>query len=285
MGGSHPASVYLTKLIEPEEWRVRYQDYLGTRSHERDNNPLSYTSDISTVIRSQKNATFWAASARPETTISDFAIATTHGTVLVAERQSSWSFDRIQAFECEDLQASSEVLAVDWLDTNVLLNGCRDGTVRLWDARTHGTSGTSWRVKHPSCINHVRKVDRNRIVVAGLERQMAAYDLRYIRPKTDLTKGVTRAHVEFPGYANKEMNGVAVGFDVCGNLIAAGRDEGRVQVFDAGSGREIKVGIGGNMGKNWGRPARCVRFVEMEERRDGRRLFVAGGRGIEQWAW
>lgn len=286
MGGSHPACVHLTKLIEPQEWRARCQARMRTRSPERDNDPLSYTSDVSTVIRSQMNATFWAASARPDATISDFAIATTHGTVIVAESQSSWSFDRIQTFKCESIEASSEVLAVDWLDSNVLLNGCRDGTVRLWDVRTDDASGTSWRIKHPSCVNHVRKVDRNRIVVAGLERQMAVYDLRYIRVKDDTTAaGTTRPFVEFPGYRNKEMNGVAVGFDVCGNLAAVGTDEGGVQVFDVGSGREMMVGMGGDMGRALGGPARCLRFVEMEGARDGKRLFVAGGRGIEQWAW
>lgn len=286
MGGSRPACVHLTKLIEPEDWRVRHQSFMRTRSHERDNDPLSYTSDVSTVIRSSMNATFWASSSRPDATISDFAIATTHGTVIVAEAQSSWSFDRIQTFLKHDgLDASPEVLAVDWLDTNILLNGCRDGTVRLWDARTCGTGGTSWRVKHRSCVNHVRRLDANRIVVAGLERQMAAYDLRCIRPEGDLTRGVTRPYVAFPGYRNKELNGIAVGFDVCGNLVAAGTDEGGVQVFDGASGRELRVGMGGDVGKKLGGPARCLRFVEMEEKREGRRLFIAGGRGIEQWAW
>lgn len=278
MGGSRPACVHLTKLVEPEEW-------MRTQSHEQDNDPPSYTSDVSTVIRSQMNATFWASSSRPDPTISDFAIATTYGTVIVAESQSSWSFDRIQTFKYEDFDASSEVLAVDWLDTNILLNGCRDGTVRLWDSRTHGASGTSWRVKHQSCINHVRRMDANRIVVAGLERRMAVYDLRYIRPKDDLTDGVTRPYVEFPGYRNKELNGIAVGFDVCGNLVAAGADEGGVQVFDGASGREVMVGMGGDLGKQLGGPARCLRFVETEEGREGRKMFVAGVRGVGEWAW
>lgn len=285
MGGSQPACVHLTKLIQPEQWRARYQGYTRTRSHERHNDPLSYTSDVSTTIRPQTNTTFWASSSRPDPTISDFAIATTCGTVIVAESQSSWTFDRIQTFKYEDPDASPEVLAVDWLDTNVLLNGCRDGTVRLWDARTCGASGTSWRVKHQSCINHVRRLDANRIVAAGLERQMAAYDLRYIRPKSDLANGVTRPYVEFPGYSNKELNGIGVGFDVCGNLVAAGTDEGGVQIFDGASGREVTVGMGGDMGKDLGGPASCLRFVDTEQRRDGRRLFVEGARGIEQWTW
>lgn len=284
MGGSQPACVHLTKITKPEEWRTRHESYMGTQSHERDHAPLSYTSDVSTVMRAPRNTTFWASSSRPDPAISEFALATTRGTIIVAESQSSWSFDRIQTFN-NDIDASSEVLAVDWLDTNILLNGCRDGTVRLWDARTRGVSGTSWRVRHPSCVNHVRKVDANRIVVAGLERQMAAYDLRWIRPRDDLANGVTRPQVAFPGYGNEELHGAAVGFDVCGNLVAAGTDEGGVQIFDAASGREVTVGMGGGAGKGFEGPAKCLRFVDMEEKRNGRGLFVAGVRGIEQWAW
>ena len=162
--------------------------------------------------------------------------------------------------------------------------------MRLWDARVCGAGvGTSWRVRHPSCVNHVRKLDANRIVVAGLQRRMAVYDLRFIRTKDDdVSRGgvVTRPYVEFPAYRNEELNGVAVGFDVCGDLVAAGTDdEGGVQIFDGASGREVMVGVGGEMGKEMGGPARCVRFVEGEEGREGRKLFVAGARGIEQWAW
>lgn len=287
MGGSAPACVLLTKLIEPEEWRARYQDYMEDRSHERDNDRLWYTTDISTIIRNQSFGTIWASSPRPDPTTSTFAIATSYGAATVAESQSSWSFDRVQTFKSEALDASSEVLALDWLDTNILLNGCRDGTVRLWDTRTSGASGTSWRVRHQSCINHVRKLDANRIVVAGLERQLATYDLRYIRAKHDgLTNGgTTRPYVEFPGYQNRELNGVAVGFDVCGDLVAAGTDEGGVQLFDGASGREVPVGVKEAKGENWGGPAKYLQFVEMEEEKDGRGLLVADERGIEQWTW
>lgn len=269
MGGSQPACVHLTKLIEPDEWSA-HPPILGE---------LSYTSDVSTLIR-ESNATFWASSPRPDTTVSVFAVATSNGTGLVEEQQSNWSSNRIQTFKTGDLDASSEVLAVDWLDRNVLLNGCRDGTVRLWDVRTRDVSGISWRVRHPSCINHVRKLDANRIVVAGLEGRMAVYDLRYTRAEDQ--GGVTRPCVQFPGYRNRELNGVAVGFDVCGYLIAAGTDEGRLHIFDGATGREV---MGGKRGNMLGGSARCVRFVEMEEERDGRRLFVADAEGIRQLAW
>ena len=204
MGGRQAACIHLTKLIEPEEWNAHSQNPTTNRSPGHSHDPPSYTSDVSTLIRSHMTTTFWSSSARPDTPTSDFAIATTHGTVIVAESQSSWSSNRLQAFKSEDSneRRSSEVLAVDWLDRNILLNGCRDGTVRLWDVRTDGgASGTSWRVRHPACINHIRKMgDVSRIVVAGLEGRMAGYDLRYTRPP-NAAEGVTTPLVEFPGYS------------------------------------------------------------------------------------
>lgn len=309
MGGSQPACVHLTKIVEPEVWRARYQDHTETQSHERDNDPLSYTGDISTVIRGPLHGTFWASSPRPDSTASDFAIATTYGSTLVVGSESSWSVHRTQSFERKrvffdnDTAAtrSSEVLAVDWLDANVLLNGCRDGAVRLWDTRFRSAAGTSRRLTHPSCINHVRRLGGgggggNRIVVAGMEGWMAVYDLRYIAPAAAVKGGfgvvtATRPYVEFPAYRNRELNGVAVGFDVWGDLVAAGTDAGGWwQVLDGASGREVQVGgdrDGGNEkgGEGLGGPARCLQFVEMEEGRGGTGLFVAGGRGIERWAW
>lgn len=127
---------------------------------------------------------------------------------------------------------------------------------------------------------------------------MAVYDLRYVGRAEEVKAGfgvvaATRPYVEFPAYSNAELNGVAVGFDVWGDLVAAGTDERGGsrgwQVFDGASGREVEVGggRGNDKGKEGGLggPARCLQFVEMEEGREGRGLFVAGGRGVERWAW
>ena len=303
MGGSQLAYVQLTKIVDPDEWRARCRDYLeAPPSHERENDRLSYTDDVSSIIRGPVHCTFWASSPRPDLTAFDFAVATNLGTAMVSGcHRSSWSFNPFQLFGSERFHAGGGggVLAVDWLDRNVTLNGCRDGIVRLWDTRARGVEATSARVRHGSCVNHVRRLDEggNRVVVAGLERRMAVYDLRFLGAKegdfscsfsssssSSSKRVTTRPYVEFPGYGNKEMNGVAVGFDVCGDLIAAGTDEKGLQVFDGTSGREVVVG-GGGMRKKLGGPARCLQFVEMEEAREGRKLFVADGTGIQQWAW
>lgn len=285
MGGRHPACVHLTRLTEPEERSAPSR----REANPRNGSPVNFTSDVSVIIRSQRPATFWASSARPDPTTSDFATATTSGTFMVQEAQASWSVGRTQAFDSDAAASStsSEVLAVDWLDRNTLLNGCRDGSVRLWDARAVGKGATSWRVRHPSCINHVRAVDVYHIVVAGIENRLCSYDLRFIRPEDGVSgRGVTRPFVSFPTYRNRDLNGIAVGFDVCGDLVAAGTDDQRVQVFDLGSGKELQVGMGGELGRrDLGGPVRCLRFVEGEGKPEGMKLFVATWRGIEEWAW
>ncbi len=115
---------------------------------------------------------------------------------------------------------------------------------------------------------------------------MAVYDLRYSRAgKDSCGEGATRPWVEFPGYGNREMNGVAVGFDVLGNLVATGIDDGGWRVFDGESGREVRVGGGGDGKGGLRGPARCLRFVDGEGDREGRRLFVGDVGGIEEWGW
>lgn len=63
-------------------------------------------------------------------------------------------------------------MAVDWLSPNVMMNGGKDGGLRLWDIRG-GREGRERRIQHPSQINHARKIDENIIVVAGLESQVS----------------------------------------------------------------------------------------------------------------
>lgn len=285
MGSGHYPCAHLVGLVEPEDFRAEDEPYVS-ESVGRGHALLPYAHRGSTFFQLRLRSTFWGSSSRPDPTVSDFAIATSHGTDLIAESQSRWSFGRTQTFRTQDFRARAEVLSVDWLDRNTILNGCRDGTVTLWDARTHGSDGTSSPVKHPSCINHVRKLDANRMVVAGLERQMATYDLRYLRPTDDPTNDFTRPYVEFPGYGNNELNGAAVGFDVRENLVAAGTDGRGVQLFDGPSGREVMMGgMGGDMGRKFEGPARCLQFSEMEHKGNGLKLFVGGVKGVEQWTW
>lgn len=112
---------------------------------------------------------FYGSTANPYSRATSFAMATSHGAVLLNESQGQW----IRIFGESQLDARI-VIAVDWLSPDVMMKGCIDGGVRLWDLRSGG-HGREPRFQHPSQINHVRRIDENTIVVAGLENQVRSF--------------------------------------------------------------------------------------------------------------
>jgi len=295
IGGTKPACVHLTTLASPET----IGDYMRIQS-ESGSSPVTeatatqptfnYVSDISTLLRSSiQGTTFWSSSARSLISRSDFALGTSSGTILVASTESSWTFERTITFHQEHTSGNvpnAEVLAVDWLSHHTILNGCRDGHIRLWDIRSRAPESTSCPLKHPSSIAHARTVNENKIVVTGIENQLCTYDLRFLTLTYARSGASTRPYLSFPTYRNRDLNGLAVGFDVRRDLIAAGTDEGRVQVFDGCTGQELQMGTGVGLGeRKLGGSARCLRLVGDEDGEGEVRLFVAAGESVEEWAW
>ena len=123
---------------------------------------------------SRKPTIYWASAANPCPDLCKFAIATAGGGILLRESQGRWTL------ECP--QDQGDAVAVDWLSPTVVLTGCRLGEVRLWDTRSRAAS-IEPRIQHPIAINHVRSIDANVIVVAGLQNEVIsspsspAYDL------------------------------------------------------------------------------------------------------------
>ena len=225
------------------------------------------THDGSIQLRTRRLTHFWASSACPHPTRSDFALATNGGTILVVENQTGWGFGRHQLFENANNSEidHTDVLAVDWQSINVVLSGCRDKTVRLWDVRVGEPHGTSLRLRHPSTINHVRRINDNSIIVAGMERQLCTYDLRFL-PNSATSPGAdrTRPFTTFPEYGTYENQMFSVGFDVSNDVVAAGIAEGSeyygVQLFDAKSGRQMSKSVRNDY--PGGVPPRCVKLVD-----------------------
>lgn len=118
------------------------------------------------ILGHDLNVSYWASTAHPYSGVTGFAIGASNGALIVTESQGRWTADI-----GERSSEVSEVMAVDWLSSNVVMKGCKDGGVRLWDIRSHGESRES-RIQHPSQINHARRIDENTIVVAGLESQV-----------------------------------------------------------------------------------------------------------------
>ena len=117
---------------------------------------------------SRKSTIFWASAANPHPGFCKFAIATAGGGMLLQEGQGRWEMERPQG--------QRDVAAVDWLSPSVIITGCHLGEVRLWDTRSRASSQTP-RIQHTIGSNHVRSIDANVIVVAGLQNEVSSSPL------------------------------------------------------------------------------------------------------------
>ena len=231
---------------------------------------------------------YWASAANPRHDMCAFAIAASNGSVLLHESEGQWNLQRSQCAE-----GQKEAVAIDWLSPSVILKGCREGAVRLWDTRSRAESSEP-RIQHPIAITHVRSINDTFVVVAGLQHQVSnesfmqgvaglivqlcTYDLRFAnRANPDQA---TQYYDWFPTYRNNVLSHHSIGLDVHTNLVAAATDDRRVQIFDVKQGVELKSGI-----KTFGANAACVRFVDEQRSGVGLKLMVAAGPKIDEWAF
>lgn len=128
-------------------------------SHVLDAPPLR---DPRTLL--DQETSYWASAANPTLQIPSCAIATSNGAFIQTAHESGW---RAEGGLSHD---APEVMAVDWQSENVVIKGCKDGGVRLWDKRSPAEE--ILRFQHPSQINHAKCPDANRIVVAGLDSRV-----------------------------------------------------------------------------------------------------------------
>lgn len=64
----------------------------------------------------------------------------------------------------KDATEDVDLLALDWLSPSVIATGFRNSSVGLYDVRSRGFA---MRIKHPRSVGQVKRVDENRLVVAG----------------------------------------------------------------------------------------------------------------------
>ncbi|KAF6221607.1 hypothetical protein HO133_001573 [Letharia lupina] len=224
------------------------------------------------MVAPNPTGVYWASAANPGHGVCSFAIAASSGSILLRENEDEWALERSQC-----IQGQHEAVAVDWLGTNVVLKGCREGAIRLWDTRS-GAESAEPRIQHTSAINHTRSIDENFIVVAGLQNELCTYDIRYAKRASPAH--ATQPYDRFPAYRNNALNHLSIGLDLHRNLVAAATDDGRVQIFDVKKGVELECRI-----KNLGANAACVRFVDEQRSGNGLKLMVAAGPRIDGWAF
>lgn len=119
------------------------------------------------------HSTLWASAANPHPNFLSFAIGTSRGTALMSGGQGEWrpTVSRVLDAEGSSLAVWEEpdVLAVDWLNPNTIMSGCRNGRAYLWDTRISGGNNRTCRLSCPSSISHIRTVNPHKVVVAGVQ--------------------------------------------------------------------------------------------------------------------
>lgn len=70
----------------------------------------------------------------------------------------------------------TDVLALEWMSYTTVALGCRDGTIRLYDTRSGGSSHV---LTHPYPISQLKRADdESRIICSGLQDTLFLYDIR-----------------------------------------------------------------------------------------------------------
>ncbi|KAF3942025.1 hypothetical protein ABW19_dt0200490 [Dactylella cylindrospora] len=146
------------------------------------------------------------------------------------------------------LRPESDVLALEYLDKNIVLTGSRNGKIHIYDNRrnlekdiTHETALAS----HISSITHLRKLDNgNHIIVNGLGGQAVLHDLRFCRPIPSHQRGAPKNAAK-PVLTYKTHNKITIGlgFDVdhSQEIMALAGEDHRIRLYSISSGRLLKT--------------------------------------------
>lgn len=123
--------------------------------------------------------TLWSTAAAPPTssTVPVFALGTSHGLHILRGQDAHWSLmgytvpyaDRFNLDIDKQSQSDSthvQVTSVEWLSESVVAAGLRDSTVFLHDFRS---DASATRLKNPSAVSGIKKVDPWRLVVRGVD--------------------------------------------------------------------------------------------------------------------
>ena len=106
------------------------------------------------------------------------------------------------------------------------------------------------------------------------------YDLRYLATP-DPTKG-TPPRMLFPTFTEYCYNPLH-GFDVHDNLIATATRDSQFQIFDAGSGKELKLDAGTSLPEQ-AHSISCLKFAEAPNG-GGMRLYGSAENVMHEWGW
>jgi len=124
--------------------------------------------------RVREETTLWSSSPRPTGDSPFFAIGTSQGLHTLEGVGYRWQLEKKQfppdvisgkpaSFRYRE-SSHSDVMAVEWLTSDVIVSGLSDSSIFFHDIRS---GGTVTRLQHSHAVSKIRKVDPYRLVVAG----------------------------------------------------------------------------------------------------------------------
>ncbi|KAI1447441.1 hypothetical protein F5Y02DRAFT_379272 [Annulohypoxylon stygium] len=130
---------------------------------------------------------------------------------------------------------------------NVVFCGGRPGKLFIGDLRQQPYD---WNcIQLPQSISHVKAVDDNQVLVAGLRSMMSVYDVRFcdlanVNEKYDISWGPKRhiagnPVVTMPGYESYSRYNTGFDLDRSMGIVAAAHDDNKVALFSVRSGRRL----------------------------------------------
>lgn len=270
-GDKYSPQVHITQLVDP--------------GNAHSSQPLD--NGMSSLFRPPNLTTIYTSRCNPWILASGYEhIAVAASTGIIGFIANSTGSRNWRSFV--PMATDSDVLTLDWISPYVLAAGSRDATVVLYDMRVR--DGIK-RMKHSSAVIGLRRADcSSRFVVAGMENQMALYDMKMLRdsdvpePSSPIIikNGKKRSQGRLlPVEARKsalplvrfEYNNVYdfLGMDVHAELglVAAAESDGKIRISSMRTGETMKSFVVNEGTTRTGASLydlddkiKCVRFVE-----------------------
>lgn len=196
--------------------------------------------------------TCWDSAAKPcNSGPEEVAVGTSEGLGILTQTGFSWSFTTIS-------KSKSDMLAVGWLNPNVVSVGARNGKVFLFDSRVQ--QGIL-RIAHDGPVLGIKQAgNESELVISGARDNLNLYDLRMM-PKKDRK---TRSLFRFDGYENSA--GIRMGLEVLPEvgLLAAANESAGINLFSLRTGALLRELDDFKCRKCTGKqmPIKCIRWVD-----------------------
>ncbi|OAX82183.1 hypothetical protein ACJ72_03468 [Emergomyces africanus] len=206
-------------------------------TNQMDSRPASqYVVDMATTF-CYPGSMIWCSAACPSTTESIFAAGKSNDLLLITGVESYWSTRTVK------MSVTADVMAVEWLTPRVVMSGMANSLVQFHDLRSRDTAS---RLQHPHGVYKIRRVDEWRVVVAGANKNLHMYDLRYApsgiatRPQPNKRNHAsTKPYLSFPDYANERISHDELDISPEIGLLACSSPSNRIQLFSLNTGKLI----------------------------------------------